>query len=211
MKSMTLSRLTGIAILLIISSFYLFTSSCKSGEGGTPEKAEIGTGDLAGLVMEEIPGSSTKYARQIGANGNLEVEGFVENDKKTGQWIQYSPEGDIILINHYVNGMLEGVALRMGFRNQVDLRVHYKKNRLEGQWVAYKFGKVIEERLYKDDKLDGVAKTYDERTFKLKQEVQYKNGLQHGYFRYYDDEGVVSLEYQYEKGEKISGGIVEKK
>ena len=52
-------------------------------------------------------------------------------------------------------------------------------------------------------------KTFDERTFKLKQEVEYKNGLQDGYFRYYDEEGNVTLEYEYKEGEKIKGGIVE--
>lgn len=73
----------------------------------------------------------------------------------------------------------------------------------------YKYGKVVEERYYENGKLEGTAKTYDDRTFKLKQEAQYKNGLQHGYFKYYDENGNVTLEYEYKNGEKVSGGIVE--
>jgi len=195
--------------LLIFSILMTISSSCDSGQEKPSRQAETGTGDLSGLVLEDIPGSTVKYARQLSAAGQLEIEGFAENGKKTGQWIQYSPEGDILLINHYVNGLLEGPAIRMSFRNQVDLKTTYRRNLLDGPWTSYKYGKVIEKRNYVDDKLDGVVKTYDDRTFKLKQEVQYKNGLQHGYFKYYDENGNVTLEYEYKDGEKIKGGIVE--
>ena len=201
--------LTNNAILLIISILMLSISSCKPGEGKTATPGVEGTGDLAGMILEDIPGSNIKYARRLDAAGNVLMEGFVENDKKTGQWIEYTSEGDIVLINHYVNNMLEGTSMRMSFRNQVDLRLNYRQNKMHGSWTAYKFGKVVETRLYKDDKLEGTARTYDDRTFKLKQEVEYKDGKQDGFFRYYDEEGNVTLEYQYKNGEKVSGGIVE--
>jgi antitoxin component YwqK of YwqJK toxin-antitoxin module len=194
--------------LFIVSTMILLVSSCDAGNGEPQTSAETGTGDLAGLVFEDIPGSNVKYARQLSASGQAEIEGFVEDGKKVGQWIQYSPEGDIALINNYVDGLLEGTAMRMTFRNQVDLKTTYHRNMLHGPWTSYKYGKVIEQRAYVNDKLDGVVKTFDERTFKLKQEVQYKDGLQDGYFRYYDEEGNITLEYEYKKGEKIKGGIV---
>ncbi len=56
-------------------------------------------------------------------------------------------------------------------------------------------------------KLDGVARTFDDRTWKVKQEVEYKNGVQDGFFRYYDENGTVTLEYVYKNGEKVSGGM----
>jgi antitoxin component YwqK of YwqJK toxin-antitoxin module len=203
--------LTKNAIVLLLSIMTIVAVSCKPGAEKAAEEGAKGTGDLAGMVMEAIPGSTIQYARQTGTNGNLEIEGFVENGKKTGMWIQYGADGDIALINHYVNGMMEGTAMRMSFRNQVDLRTTYKQNELDGPYTAYKFGKVIETREYKNGKLNGTTRTYDDRTFKIKQEVQYKDGLQDGYFKYYDENGNVSLEYQYKNGEKISGGIVEEK
>lgn len=209
MKSMITRSATHTAILLIISMLTLFTSSCKPGAEAPAKVTGTGSDDMSGLVLEDIPGSKVKYARQINAQGQVEIQGFVEDGKKTGQWIQYGPEGDIILINNYIDGLLEGTAMRMTFRNQVDLKLNYKQGKLDGPWVSYKFGKIIEERQYANDKLEGVAKTYDERTFKVKQEVQYKDGLQDGYFRYYDEAGNITLEYQYKKGEKVSGGIVE--
>lgn len=197
--------------ILIFSLIIVSASSCESSKSEAKGKAETGTGDLAGLVFEDIPESTVKYARQVSAAGQVEIEGFVENGKKIGQWIQYTPEGDIALINNYIDGLLEGTAMRMTYRNQVDLKTTYHRNMLNGPWTSYKYGKIIEQRNYVNDKLDGVVKTFDERTFKLKQEVQYKNGLQDGYFRYYDEEGNVTLEYEYKAGEKIKGGIVEPK
>lgn len=194
-------------MLLILSLMIVIHTSCKKETAAAPETPA--SGDLAGLVFEDIPGSNIKYARQFTSAGVLQIEGFVENGKKTGMWIEYTPEGDIVLINHYVDGQLEGTAMRMSFRNQVDLRLNNKQGKLDGPWTAYKFGKVVETRNYKSNKLDGITRTYDDRTFKLKQEVEYKDGVQDGFFKYYDEEGNVTLEYQYKNGEKVSGGIVE--
>ncbi len=196
-------------ILLIISVLTLIISSCAPGAQKTGDATTKGEGDLANMLMEAIPGTNTQYARQLDAVGNVQIEGFVEDGKKTGLWIQYTPEGDIALINHYVKGLLEGTSMRMSFRNQVDLRLNYKQGKLDGPWTAYKFGKIIDQRFYVNDKLEGTARTYDDRSFKLKQEVQYKNGLQDGFFKYYDESGNVTLEYEYKNGEKVSGGIVE--
>ena len=33
-------------------------------------------------------------------------------------WIQYTPDGDIQLINHYVDGLLEGTAVNVVTRNE---------------------------------------------------------------------------------------------
>lgn len=201
------SSLTKFCIPLILSSLVCILCSCKP----DAPKSGTGTGDLTGMALESIPGSAVQYARQIDTINKTRIEGFVENGMKTGQWIEYNTQGEISWIKSYVNGLLEGTSLRMTFRNQVDLMVNYKQDVQDGPWTSYKFGKVIEQRNYKDGKLDGTVMTYDDRTFNLRQEVQYKDGLQDGYFKYYDDQGNVSLEYEYRKGEKVSGGIVEKK
>lgn len=211
MKAMFKFSLTKNALLLIFSALTLITSSCKQGAGSTTGETIKGTGDLEGMVMEPIPGSKVQYARQYGSSGNLIIEGFLLDGQKTGMWIQYSPEGDIVLINHYLDGKLEGTAMRMSFRNQVDLKSTYKKGELDGPYTAYKFGKVVETREYKGGKLNGTSRTYDDRTFNIKQEVQYKDGYQDGYFKYYDENGNVSVEYEYKNGRKVSGGIVEEK
>lgn len=198
--------------LSVAGLFFMFFISCKPGEkqatAPAGEKSAL-PADLAGFTIEDIPGADMKYARKINGAGILEIEGFLLNNKKTGQWIQYGPEGDIGLINHYVEGELEGAAMRMTYRNQVDLKSNYRQGVLHGPWVSYKFGKKIEERNYNLGRLDGPVRTYDDRTFKLKQEAFYKNGKQDGAWRYFDENGNVTVEYEYKDGIRIKGGMKE--
>ena len=47
------------------------------------------------------------------------------------------------------------------------------------------------------------------QTGRLQKEINYKMGVQDGYFRYYNESGQINMEYLYKDGEKISGGIVD--
>ena len=176
--------------------------------GCKPSAPQAGSGDLAGFEIIDIPGSSVKIAKRKDPSGQAVIEGFVEGEKKTGQWLEYDSNGDVSSIAHYINGLLEGASFKLSHRGQIDQRADYHLGELDGPWVQYRFGKVIETRNYKNGKLDGTVKIYDDKTFKVRQETEYKNGLQDGLYRYYDDNGNVSMEYQYKNGEKVSGGIV---
>jgi antitoxin component YwqK of YwqJK toxin-antitoxin module len=58
----------------------------------------------------------------------------------------------------------------------VDLRANYRQGKLEGPYTLYKYGKVVETRFYKNNKLDGTVRQYDESKFTLKSEAEYKDG-----------------------------------
>ena len=196
--------------IMLLSMIAIFSCKESSGSKSAVKAEDDKSGipaDLGRMVMEDIPGTDTKHARQMTSSGYVEIEGYLRNNQKTGQWILYTQEGDVSLINNYVDGKLEGVSLHMAYRNQVDQKSNYRNGILHGPWIGYKFGKIVEERNYNNGQLDGTVKIYDERTFKLKQEAEYKDGLQDGFFRYYDENGNVTLEYEYKKGEKISGGM----
>jgi antitoxin component YwqK of YwqJK toxin-antitoxin module len=197
---------------LFPTSYFILTGLCifLLGIGCKSSTTKDGTGDLAGFEFSKIPGTTIKSAKRKDPRGQVVVEGFADGDKKVGQWIEYNEEGDISTITNYINGLLEGPALKMAYRGQVDQRTTYHAGQLDGPWVQYKFGKILETRVYRDGKLNGTVKTYDEKTYKVRQETEYKNGVQDGYYRYYDDNGNVSMEYQYKNGEKVSGGMVKK-
>src|SRR4249920_2815674 len=130
MKKNLIPQLPISITLLLMLSLVITMTSCKSGtKAKSAATAVTKTGmpeDISGMKLEDIPGTDTKYARQMNASGAVEIEGFVRDNKKTGQWIKYGAEGDIGLINNYVDGKLEGVAMRMIYRNQVDLKSNYK-------------------------------------------------------------------------------------
>jgi len=192
--------------MAVLCYIFIMNSGCNSAP--TPV---AGTGDLTGFELTEIPGTTAKTAKRRDPSGQVVMEGFLDADKKTGTWLEHNNEGDISLMQSYLNGFLEGPSLKFSFRGQIDQRSNYHLGQLDGPWVQYKFGKVMETREYKNGKLEGPVKQYDDKSFKLRQESEYKNGLQDGYFRYYDDNGNVTMEYVYKNGEKVSGGLVEKK
>jgi antitoxin component YwqK of YwqJK toxin-antitoxin module len=184
---------------------FLITPGCKS------SAPKAGKGDLTGYELVDIPGTTIKAAKRKDPNGQVVIEGFVDGDKKTGEWVEYNNDGDVTTISNYFNGMLEGPTYKFSFRGQIDQRATYHLDQLDGPWIQYKFGKIMETRNYKDGKLNGSVKIFDPKSYKLRQETEYKNGLQNGFFRYYDDEGNVTLEYEYKNGEKVKGGMIEKK
>src|SRR5678815_5378066 len=112
-----------VAVFSILT-LILMLASCKPSTAAKPEaksgsKSDDPSGmpaDLANMVLTDIPGSDTKYARQLDASGGVVIEGYIRNNQKTGQWILYGTEGDIGLINNYVDGKLEGVVMRMIYR-----------------------------------------------------------------------------------------------
>ena len=119
----------------------LFFNSCQS----PASKPEAGSGDLTGFELTAIPGTTTQHAVRKDANGQLAIEGYADDNKRTGQWIEYSPEGDITLIENYVNGLREGLSMKMITRGQIDQKARYHQGVLNGPWIQYKFGKIIEE------------------------------------------------------------------
>ena len=56
--------------------------------------------------------------------------------------------------------------------------------------------------------MDGPFAIYNDRG-NLQRRGNFKNGKQHGLLQYFDEEGNVTLEYEYKNGEKVGGGIVE--
>jgi antitoxin component YwqK of YwqJK toxin-antitoxin module len=61
---------------------------------------------------------------------------------------------------------------------------------------------------YFENELDGMKRKY-QNNGKIQEEVEYSRGVQDGIYRFYDDQGNMTLDYLYKNGEKVSGGIVE--
>lgn len=187
-----------ILFLLLPSLALLFESCSKS----TPAVEA----DLAGYDLTQVSGSDFYHATKI-ADGKKIQEGYVLNGRKNGLWIDYHPDGRISLLQHFVEGKLNGPVLNMDGRGQVIGHADYNNGILDGIKGTYKFGRPQEEIPYVNGKIHGVLKKYYTNN-KLMEEVEYKDNVQDGYYRHYNEEGVVDLEYVYKNGEKVSGGIV---
>ncbi len=185
--------------------FFLFTACLMSCAGGA-------TGpkfDLKGYATENI-GSGAQLAVFKDANGWALAKGTLQNGVRTGTWMSYYQNSNKIkTLTSYINGAKNGVHINLNDRGQIESLTEYKNDQLHGLSAKYTFGRPTEETNYKNGKIDGTFAVYDSQG-KLQRKGELTNGQYHGKLQYFDDAGNLVMEYEYENGEKISGGIVEK-
>lgn len=189
-------------LLFAVVMIFAF-SSCNQAGGGAPVV------DTTGYILETIPGSSIQKARMEDENGQVIEEGFMQNGVKVGTWTTYKAGIEFpITITSYVDGQYTGVYLEFNDRGQLELKAGYLNNQLHGPWGKYRFGRPESTANYINGEMDGAYKEYFTRDGKIQKEVNYKAGKEHGIMRFYNEEGEVTVEYEYKNGEKVSGGIV---
>ena len=180
-------------------------TSCNT--ESTPQTTK-GTGDFSAYDLEGIPGTEMLKAVKYSASDILEETGYVLNDRKTGTWITYYPNGRIRFLKNYAAGELDGVDLALNNRGQIESKTSYRNGALEGVTATYRFGRPQEEYMYTGGRLNGISRKYY-MNGKLREEISYRNDQIDGFYRYYGEDGVKTMEYVYKDGVKQSGGIVE--
>ena len=174
----------------------------------------------SGTISEEMEkyeltdlGHGSYLAQLRDADGNVIEEGYFDAGKRHGSWLKLNPsEGYITALQNYYKGYQQGVSLLMDDRLQIIERANYAGGKLDGYAAKYRNGRVKLESNYKNGQFHGRVTKYHERgRNKILSESDYREGVQHGIYRYYDDKGNITLDYQYENGEKVTGGIVEPK
>lgn len=167
------------------------------------------TGSTAGYEITEIPGTPLQNAEKKDVNGTVTERGQFLNGQKTGTWVEYYPDkGFPKKVATYANGQFNGQYMELSSRGQIEMMANYRNNKLDGTYGLYKFGRPTETIDYKNGERHGVYKSYFNNSDKLQKEVNYLEGVQHGPFRQYNEEGEVVLEYEYKNGEVVGGGMV---
>jgi len=202
-----------VNILLGIIALGLLGFIIYKSTGSSSSSTSVPEGFVtAGATVFNVDGTDTKIIETRDANGKLTESGATLNGLKTGTWCTYHPDQRVKSVATYAGGKLNGLYMEMSDRGVIELQAFYKDGLLNGPYAKYKSAtRKLEEREYLMGKLNGVYKKYEDRMGKLQQEIYYKNDVQDGPLRYYDDEGNITMEYEYKNGEKVSGGIVEKK
>ncbi len=165
--------------------------------------------DLKGYYTDNIGGSaiSAIYLDEM----NLPLsKGHVIGGVRTGAWTTYHPNSNKIkTITNYINGKKNGPELTFSERGQIEVLAEYRNDALHGLSANYRNGRTLNETTYLEGVMDGPFAIYDDSNGKIQRSGYFKNGKQHGEFLFYDGNGNITLRYEYENGEKVSGGIVE--
>lgn len=193
-----------LSLLLALSLF-----ACQEAARPAPV-VEKATFDDKEFEITKIDGSEALRVERKGPQGRVLEQGFVLNGDKHGTWTTYNIDSKAPqTIISYIEGALNGPYIEMDDLGRFALIANYKANVLDGPYGKYRIGRPEVIANYVDGQLDGPMAEYDYRKNKIKQEVNYKMGKKHGAFRYFNEEGKVTLEYVYENDERVSGGIVD--
>ncbi|MEL7123246.1 MAG: hypothetical protein AAFO07_27605 [Bacteroidota bacterium] len=186
------------------------TSACNQSNGGSIETMENQKFDPNSFTIESVPGSDYEMATRRDSMGVLLEMGYLKDNTRHGVWSSYHPNGLPKKVASYINGVFNGIYQEFNERGQLILMAHYKNNLLDGPWGKYNFGRPEMTANYVGGQLNGVYREYDPtRLNVMLKEIEYKNGVYDGKYRFFNSEGVMTVEYVYRNGNKISGGIVE--
>lgn len=138
-----------------------------------PQKKIMATRDFS-------KGNGNAYTVFFDGKKNKLSEGNFKNKKKDGRWVEYHQGGTQVLNEeYYVDNQLEGVRK-----------------------VYYKSGKLAEEIEYKKGIQNGISNQYAENGVKLREET-YVDGVQHGKVTYRNADGKITLQGEYNHGNKV--------
>ena len=180
----------------------IFAFSCKKDGVGTSTVAP--PANLAGFTVVDFPNSKMQKAMRMDGAGNMVEEGELLDGKKTGTWIEYHSAKNLIVknITNYVDGMKNGLWMSVGKNNRVEAYGYYANDLKDGIWLTYNYSRRELEEHYKNGKLNGKRLTFYNtgKDGVVKEEAEFKNGVQDGTYKYYLEDGTVSIEYIYENG-----------
>ncbi len=192
-------------ILFLAFSLLLFACGGKKGSSSPAPSA-----NLTGYSIVDFPDSDMQKALRADAGGKIVEEGEILNGKKTGTWVVYH-NGDNLIANtitNYVDGKRNGIWMRIGTNNRVEAYGYYADDVKDGKWVTYNYSRREKEEEYKNGQLHGFQRTFYKtgKDGQIKEEIEWKNGVQDGVYRYYLEDGTISMDYVYKNNE-----IVERK
>ncbi len=209
----TLKRQTmSSRIIFLLVVFAVALISC----GEKQSAPTVAAGEWSGFKTTDVLNSDSKFLSSEDENGFPAEVGYVTDNVKDGVWLTYHTprvtnvrgESRIKTLETYHKGRLEGLSLEFDQRGQIIKKAYYRNGELNGPFVTYKFGRPLEIVPYVNGVIEGKVMKYYPGG-KVREEIDYKAGVQHGNYNHYNEDQKLDLQYVYENGQKVSGGIIE--
>ncbi len=77
------------------------------------------------------------YQRILSVNGNLQIEGVLENGERHGMWKSYYPNGNVWSKTGFINGKSEGETITFYPNGQIRYTGFYSEGEKDGEWQWY--------------------------------------------------------------------------
>lgn len=126
----------------------------------------------------------------------LKSEGQYVNRNREGEWRYYKKDykDNLLMIEHYKNGKLEGLKTTYFPNGTIAETVMYKAGIKNGEKKVYAGnGQLIQEYIFKDNTLHGPSTIYNAKGEKLS-EGNYKKGRRDGEWKFYTNDKIDSIQ-----------------
>lgn len=127
------------------------------------------------------------------------TKGTYVDDQKEGCWSTYAPDGKLIRVEGFRNGLRDGITIDIDQRGYLVSETFYVNNLIEGTAKKYFYGTNLASSIdYLHGLINGKKKIYYENTLgKLMEESDYKDDLKNGSSKFFSSAGDLIAEYQY--------------
>lgn len=157
---------------------------------------------LTGIIAFRLPGQDTTinngYHKYFYLNGVLSSEGIIKDGKPEGYWKSYYEDGKLKSEGNRKNFELDSIWKFYNDEEKLVLEVTYRNGKKNGIRTSYSDKEIIKEIFINDIKENYTRHYYLDG--KIKTEIPFKNGLEHGIGKEYAPDGTIITLIEYKKG-----------
>jgi len=187
---------------LIAVAVLLCSSACQNANNGGGEAAAVTQGDYEMTAYAGMGGLQKAVKKE---GDKVIEEGDMLSGKREGTWLEFHKRNGLLKsMTSYRAGIKHGPAITADDRGNITRKSYFINNKLEGESIKYNRTRLKETAFYKNGKLDGERTIYYENgQDKIQEQGTFKNGERHGITKWFDQEGAVTIEYEYDNGKKL--------
>ncbi len=190
--------------MFMVMAFTLTACQQPGGSSSNAGKSKAASTSLSGYDVTDY-GNGWKKAVKLDNNGKVTEEGDLNgNDQKIGTWLTYHPRKELLQsMTTYKDGVKNGAYIKADDRGSISEKAYYNNGELDGQRLLYNRTRIKERAFYKMGKLEGERKVFYENTDKIQEESNFKNGQRDGISKWYNQDGDITIQYEYKDGKKV--------
>lgn len=142
-------------------------------------------------------------------NGQVRYKGQFKNNEPIGDFLYYSENGNLIAKNTYLKKSQESVSEMYSENGQVIAKGNYLNKKKNGEWKYFseKDGSLVLVEYYDNGFLNGESVVYFSGTQNVIEKTSYVNGVKHGPYKKYYDDGLPMVDANY-KNDKLDGVFI---
>lgn len=159
------------------------------------------TSDFSAYTLSPIAGTDQQLAEKLAADGRVLETGTIANGLKQGSWSFFEAEGYVPKqVITYQDGKKHGLYMELDPFGRITKMAHYKLDELHGPYAEYRASIPQKTANYREGKLHGILRVHTLTNGKVNRSISYKNGVEDGPMRWYNDQEELIQERMYRNG-----------